>query len=242
MTDTFIVRLSFDENLAFFTKRHAQEVERQLAERTSVKDVIESCGVPHTEVDLILHQGSPLRFEAIMEKDAELRVLAVPAPLYPGERLQSHHHTRFIADGQLGKLARRLRLLGLDVSYKHEADDALLVRLSASQDRVLLTRDRCLLMHRIVRHGYYLRSLNREEQARAVLRRFNLGDSLAPFTRCLNCNFRLQPVLKSEVITQLEPLTKKFYDDFRRCSRCGRVYWKGSHYEKLVAQIDRLRI
>ena len=109
-----------------------------------------------------------------------------------------------------------------------------------NEDRALLTRDRPLLMHAAVRDGYYPRSQKAEEQTREVLRRFELEQSIAPFTRCLSCNGRLVAIPKSDVINQLEPLTKIYYQNFRRCARCGQVYWGGSHFEKLQARIERL--
>ena len=97
------------------------------------------------------------------------------------------------------------------------------------------------LMHGAVRHGYYLRSQYPFEQTLEVLRRFNLHPTITPFSRCLRCNASLEPVLKERVIDQLEPLTKIYYQKFRRCSACHQVYWSGSHFEKLEARIAKLR-
>ena len=96
-------------------------------------------------------------------------------------------------------------------------------------------------MHAAVRHGYYLRSQDPLEQTVEVLRRFDLGSALAPFTRCLRCNALLQPAKKADVFDQLEPLTKIYYDLFRRCCGCGQVYWSGSHFEKLQKRIGTIR-
>ncbi len=112
---------------------------------------------------------------------------------------------------------------------------------SLSENRALLTRDRRLLMHAIVRHGYYLRSQEPMEQTLEILRRFDLGSALAPFTRCLRCNTLLKPAKKAEVFDQLEPLTKIYYEQFRRCSGCGQVYWSGSHFAKLQKRIETIR-
>lgn len=239
----FLVRLFFQPDLAFFTRRHAECVERTLVERTSVKDIIEGCGVPHTEVDLILLHEVPIGFEVTLETEANLRVFAVPAlpDLHPASRLQRRHHTRFVADRQLGKLARRLRLLGLDVSYDREADDQQLVSIARTENCALLTRDRRLLMHAAVDTGYFVRSQEPQEQTREVFKRFELSDSVAPFTRCLRCNALLERATKSEIWAELEPLTKKYYNEFRRCRLCGQLYWPGSHYPKLAAQIESIQ-
>ena len=242
MEQAFPVTVRVDANLAFFFRGKTQASERLLRERTSVKDVIEACGIPHTEVDLILVNGERADFALVLGSECEVEVFGVPAPDIPDGRshLQRQHHTRFLADGHVGKLTRRLRLLGFDVSYEREADDARLVHLSVAEDRALLTRDRRLLMHRAVQHGYFLRSQNPEEQATEVLQRFRMRDSIAPFTRCIDCNGLIEPVSKAEVLASLEPLTKKYYDEFRRCSGCARVYWAGSHFEKLKAQLRQL--
>ncbi len=244
VADSFTLHLNFHGDLPFFVrpKRGARLVVRQLREKTSVKDAIEACGVPHPEIDLIVVDGKAVDFFHLLRQDAAIEVYPVPAPpdLFPAARLQLRHIQRFVADGHLGKLTRDLRLLGMDVVCSPEASDPELVARSAAEKRALLTRDRLLLMHAAVRHGYYLRSQNPEEQTREVLVRFNLRNQIAPFTRCLRCNGLLAPISKAEIVEQLEPLTKIYYETFRRCRDCGRLYWSGSHFDKLRARIDRL--
>jgi hypothetical protein len=108
------------------------------------------------------------------------------------------------------------------------------------ETRALLTCDRRLLMHAIVQHAYCPRSQNAEEQTIEVVRRFKLLDLIAPFTRCLRCNARLQNAAKADVIEKLEPLTKIYYEQFRRCVGCGQIYWSGSHFEKLQKRIEKI--
>jgi uncharacterized protein with PIN domain len=145
-----------------------------------------------------------------------------------------------VADCHLGKLTGNLRLLGVDVVYDSSGEDRQLLHVMKIDDRALLTRDRRLLMHAIVRHGYYLRSQNPLEQTIEVLRRFDLFSSLAPFTRCLRCNAHLEPVEKSAVMHKLEPLTRIHYEQFHHCTGCGQIYWPGSHFRKLEARIAEL--
>jgi uncharacterized protein len=102
------------------------------------------------------------------------------------------------------------------------ANDRQPLNLMAYEHRTLLTCDRRLLMHAIVQHGYYPRSQNAEEQTIEVVRRFKLLNLIAPFTRCIRCNARLQNAAKADVIEELEPLTKIYYEQFRRCPGCGR--------------------
>jgi uncharacterized protein with PIN domain len=240
----FAIRLTFHGDLSFFLKAKTPKTERQLSERTSIKDVIEACGIPHTEVDLILVNGAPVDFSAILTQDVEVDVYPpneTRSPVFPEDRLQVCGIEKFVADVHLGKLARDLRLVGIDVAYDRGAEDRQLIRMSGDEERALLTRDRRLLMHAIVRHGYYLRSQDPLEQTVEVLRRFDLGSALTPFTRCLLCNAPLQPAKKAEVFDQLEPLTKIYYEQFRRCRGCGQVYWSGSHFEKLQERIETIR-
>lgn len=144
---------------------------------------------------------------------------------------------RFLADVHLGKLARRLRLAGLDTAYDPEADDAALADLAARQGRILLTRDIGLLMRRSVTHGYFIRETHAQRQLVEVLRRFGPLD-LRPFSRCLRCNDLLHEVAKSAVTTSLLPRTREHYHHFEMCSGCGAVYWKGSHWTRLKQAID----
>ena len=240
----FAIRLTFHGDLSFFLQWKASTIERQLSERTSIKDVIEACGVPHTEVDLILVNGEPVDFATVLTQDVGVDVYPpneTHFPFFPEDRLQVHIIEKFVADGHLGKLVRDLRLLGIDVAYDPAADDRQLVRTASDQERSLLTRDRRLLMHAAVRHGYYPRSQDPLEQTVEVLRRFRLASVLAPFSRCLLCNAPLEPAEKAKVLGQLEPLTKIYYDQFRRCRGCGQVYWSGSHFEKLQKRIEIIR-
>jgi hypothetical protein len=241
----FTVRLNFHGDLNFFVgSRSARaSIERNLAEKTSVKDVIESCGVPHPEVDLILVSGGPVGFDYGLQYSAEVEVLPVGAQptRFKKNRLQIQKWKCFIIDGHLGKLARNLRLLGFDVAYDRQAQDRQLLQVMTSENRALLTRDRRLLMHSIVRHGYCPRSQNADAQTIEVIRRFDLFDLIAPFTRCLRCNARLERVAKRDVIEKLEPLTKIYYAEFRRCNGCGQIYWAGSHFSKLQKRLEAIR-
>jgi uncharacterized protein with PIN domain len=243
-SDRFTVVLSFDGDLAFFVKQRKPEmpIVRRLERKTSVKDVIESCGVPHPEVDLIVCNGHPVDFSFQLETHARIDIHPISTQLFPGFRLQERNVRTFVADGHLGKLARELRLLGVDVSYQNDAGDRDLLARMIQENRALLTRDRPLLMHRVVKNGYFPRSQNPLEQTVEVIRRFELGQGLAPFTRCLRCNGLLTTVPKESVIEQLEPLTRLYYNDFQKCSRCGRPYWRGSHVDKLQQKLELIMV
>jgi uncharacterized protein len=241
----FRVRLKFHDDLTFFLKSKTSSgiIERKLGEKTSVKDVIESSGVPHPEVDLVLVNSKPVDFSHPIVKDADIDLYPVQSEclLFKEKRLQVRSLKRFVADGHLGTLARNLRLLGFDVAYDRQAQDRQLLSVMEREDRALLTRDRHLLMHAIVRHGYCPRSQNADDQTIEVVRRFHLFDSIFPFSRCLRCNAPLQKVVKADIIETLEPLTKFYYEDFRRCSGCGQIYWAGSHFSKLQRRLEKIR-
>jgi uncharacterized protein with PIN domain len=238
----FTVRLNFHGDLDFFlgSKPGSRVIERTLTEKTSAKDAIESCGVPHPEIDLILMNRQPIDFGYKLGNDAEIEVFPVGTGhlQIKEKRLQPASISSFVADGHLGKLTRNLRLLGFDVAYDQKADDRQLLDVMKRENRALLTRDRRLLMHGIVKVGYCPRSSNPDEQTVEVIRRFDLVESIAPFTRCLRCNEKLREVAKTDVIAKLEPLTKIYYEQFRRCSGCGQIYWAGSHFEKLQKRIE----
>jgi uncharacterized protein with PIN domain len=211
----------------------------------SIKDLIESYGVPHTEVDVIIANGTSVDFAYRPRAGDRIGVYPVfesfdvsplvrlrPAPL---------RETRFVLDGHLGTLARRLRLLGFDCRYAPDPTDDELVELSIGERRILLTRDRALLRRKAVSHGYLLRSDRPRAQVLEVVRRFQLSGSIAPFSRCSACNGLLVPVEKAAVAHRLPPLTRRHYQDFQTCPNCGRDYWRGAHHRRLADFVAEAR-
>lgn len=211
----------------------------------SVKDRIESIGVPHTEVDLILANSESVGFDYAVQDGDRISVYPVFESFDIGQethvRPDPLRDTRFVIDTHLGQLARYLRLLGFDALYRNDYSDEELARISSEEHRVLLTRDVGILKRSEVTHGYYVRATDPKARLLEVLRRFDLFGDIVPFRRCLRCNGILEPVEKGEVIDELEPLTKKYYDDFRRCDSCGQVYWRGSHFENLLDFVDEVQ-
>lgn len=214
----------------------------------SVKDVVESLGVPHVEIDLILADGEPVDFTWILRDGA--RVSVFPAfeaiELDPRVRLRPAPggEPRFVLDGHLGRLARSLRMLGFDTRWRSDCADAELARISADEHRILLTRDRGLLMRRAVSQGRWVRETDPRRQLAEVVDRFDLARSIAPFQRCLRCNDPLEDCRKEEVAERLPPGVRRLHEAFRRCPSCGRVYWEGTHHrsmERLIAEVTRPR-
>ncbi len=240
------VTLRFYEELNDFLppERRKKEFVRILPETTSVKDLIEGCRVPHTEVDLILINGDPVDFDRLVHDGDRVSVYPVfeSFDISGATRLQERplRQPRFLVDVNLGKLARLLRMAGFDTAWRNDAEDDELIEQMLREDRALLTRDRRLLMRRTVKKGYLVRSDRSADQLEEIIRRFDLADAVRPFTRCMHCNGRLQHVSKQSVMHRLRPLTKRYYNIFSQCSDCNRVYWRGSHRERLDPKIRNI--
>jgi hypothetical protein len=132
-------------------------------------------------------------------------------------------------------------MLGFDCLYQNDYEDSNMAEIVQREERILLTRDRRLLMRKVILHGYCLRSLNSLEQLTEVIQRFELTDKIQPFHRCLRCNHPLEAVDKGTILHRLEPLTKQYFDKFHICPACGQIYWKGSHYEKMQKLIELIK-
>lgn len=212
----------------------------------SVKDTVEAIGVPHTEIDLILVNGVSVGFDHRLADGDRIAVYPVFESLDIADvtrlRASPLRVTAFMLDVHLGKLAKILRLLGFDSRYDNDPalDDADIIRAALAEKRIILTRDIGLLKNGVVTHGYWLRSTNPQEQAREVIRRFDLADTANPFTRCTVCNGVVAVVPKEGIEDRLEPDTRRYFNEFFMCGSCGRVYWKGSHYERMKAMVDGL--
>lgn len=199
--------------------------------------MIEACGIPHTEVDLIVADGRSVDFSYLVNDGDGISVFPVfesfditPIVKVRPEPLRM---IRFVADSHLGRLARFLRLLGLDTLYERDWTDPELVRISTAEQRIILTRDVGLLKHGSVTHGCYVRATDPREQVTEVVRRLHLARQLTPFTRCMTCNGVLTSVAKEEVVHRLPPETRQHVDEFRICASCDKVYWQGAHHSEL---------
>jgi uncharacterized protein with PIN domain len=211
----------------------------------SVKDLIESSGVPHTEVDLVLVNGEPVDFAARVRDGDRVSVYPVFESFdvtgVTRVRDRPLRTTRFVLDVHLGRLARYLRLLGFDTDYAPERDDRDLVRKSRDEGRILLTRDVELLKHGALTHGYFVRSTEPRSQLLEVVRRLHLSRSIAAFSRCMACNGLLGPVEKSRVEAELPHGVRRRHDRFWQCGDCRRVYWRGSHHGRLEDLVEAAR-
>ena len=148
---------------------------------------------------------------------------------------------RFLADEMLGKLARWLRMAGLDVAYRRKIADEELLEISRAESRFLLTRDTHLI-RRCQPDSFLFISRDRlPEQCREFFSRFpNLKSELAPLSRCVECNSALLPVAKEEVRNKVWPYVYEHQESFTTCPSCRRIYWKATHVEKIRDKLESL--
>jgi uncharacterized protein with PIN domain len=225
-------------------ERRGHEFASACARAASAKHMIEALGVPHTEVELVLVNGESVGFDRLL-CDSD-RVAVYPKfealDITPLLRVRARplRETRFVADAHLGGLAHLLRLMGFDTLYDNAFRDDEIERISAAQGRIVLTRDRALLKRRTITHGCYVHSLHPAEQIRELFDRLDLARSARPFKLCLHCNAPLVAVDKAQVAARLPPLVRERYQRFSTCNRCNRVFWEGSHWQRMRARVDEL--
>jgi uncharacterized protein with PIN domain len=226
--------------------RRGADLEWRFEAEPGVKDVIEALGVPHPEVDLILAGGRAVGFGYKVKAGDRIEVFGLDRPAeqadLPGLVPAPSDPRRFVLDGHLGRLARYLRMLGFDAAYDRVAADDELARVSADEERILLTRDRGLLKRSIVRLGYLVRDDDPRRQLVEVVGRYGLAEKARPFTRCVRCGGEIEPVERSEVAERLagEPRTLRYFEAFGRCRACGSIYWQGSHFDRMSSLVQEI--
>jgi uncharacterized protein with PIN domain len=231
------VRLSFrfDGELNDFlppAKRNTH-FEHAAGATDTLKHIIESLGVPHTEVGRAVVNGIAHDLSEPLSDGDDVHVSPHTLPIILP-------HPRFVVDGHLGRLAAYLRMLGFDTWYQRLANDELLASVSNHEQRILLTRDIGLLKRREVTQGYCVRADKPHQQLRDVSGRFALTSHFAPFTRCMDCNGCLVSVQKSEIADFLPPHTRETKNQFSRCLNCGKIFWRGSHHARMLGWIHDL--
>ncbi|MDB5081332.1 MAG: hypothetical protein JWP00_3256 [Chloroflexi bacterium] len=232
------VTFYFEGDLNYFLPagRRNTSFSHEFKGRVSIKDMIESLGVPHTEIKAIIANGRPVDLTYLVEEDAQIEVYGFPSKAPVGGQVRPPFigEPRFVLDSHLGQLAVYLRMAGFDTLYRNDYSDDVLAQISSEEQRVLLSRDRGLFKRSLVVYGYYVRNVKPRQQVIEVIKRFSLADKLNPLHRCIRCNGLIQPVAKEAVIDRLEPLTRQYFNEFSLCPDCGQVYWKGSHYSKML--------
>ncbi len=211
----------------------------------SVKDLIESQGVPHTEVDLILINGKSVRFMYKLKGEEDISVYPVfesfdisgiqklrPKPL---------RRPKFVLDVHLGTLSKYMRMLGFDVKYQNNYSDSRIIDLSLKDRRAILTRDLGILKQRRVTRGYWVRNTKPVKQIEEIVERFNLKNEIKEFSRCMECNSILKSIDMEKVVSRIPPKVKAYQKEYYFCKKCDKVYWKGTHYEKMKILIEKLK-
>ncbi len=238
------IELYFDTELSDFF-RVKSGISYPLDRRASIKDIIEAQGVPHTEVGEIFVDDRPVNFSFIASGGQKVIIKAVQAPFEIFKpsllRPNSFKNMRFVVDVNVGKLAPLLRMMGYDTFFDNELRDKEIVLLAHEQKRVVLSRDRALLKHGLIEFGRLIRSQKSDEQLKEVTAFFGLNCEMI-YTRCMRCNHLLREVKKEQIVHRLEPKTKKYFYRFSICHGCDRIYWPGSHWEKLNKLMKIARI
>jgi len=236
----------FHDELSFFLPHRLKHttVAHPFDWRGSIKDMIESLGVPHSEIELIVVNGQSVDFNYIVQPDDQIHVY----PRYESAALADKVRLRppllcrpsFVLDQHLGRLAAYLRMMGFDTLYRNDYHDEELAQISHTEQRILLTRDTGLLKRSLVIYGYYVRATHPQRQLSEVMNRFNLSDSVLPFRHCMKCNGLLEQVEKESILERLPDGTAGYYDEFHRCGSCDRIYWKGPHYQRMQKLVEQV--
>lgn len=250
------LQIFIDSRLAWLLRRNSNVIERSaygllllqydLNRRASVKDLIESFGIPHTEIGLIKANGISIPFEYIVPDNSYIEILAHDWPIDFSKNPLLRQplffdEYKFVADVNVGRLAKFLRMAGVDTYYKNGLSDNNLAEIAENERRILITKDIRLLMRKRIAYGYLVRAVRPEEQLEEAVKAFGLKRYLRPFSRCMLCNDLLVPIKKNEILNRLKPLTKRFYDIFFICPSCQNIYWNGSHKIHMEQLISRLQ-
>ena len=238
------VRFYAELNDLVAPERRFRDSEVEFDGSPAVKDLIESLGVPHGEIELLLRNGRSIAFGERLRDGDRIAVYpkfeAFDVATLSAVRATPLREPRFVLDGHLGRLAAYLRMLGLDVRWEQQPSDADLARISADEQRILLTRDVGLLKRSQVTHGLFVRATDPEEQLREVVERLQLARAARPFTRCLRCNGVLESVELTTVESELPPKVRERVREVRRCSGCRKLYWAGTHRDRMSVLIQRV--
>lgn len=238
-----MVRISFNGDLINLLGNNKKDrwITVKFPGKRPAKDLIQSLGVPHTEIGNLQVNDHRIDLTYILNEGDSIEVF----PVSPGSKTFATDNPRFICDVHLWKLARRLRLLGFDTRFNPQWDDAELADICQKEHLLLLSRDRGLLKRNKVEQGLLIRNTDPEKQVSEVIYRLGIGTKAEPFTRCLICNGILEPVsiggefFEKKIKPQIPKNILEWCKEFHFCPACGRIFWKGSHYNKLIKMIDK---
>ncbi len=240
------ITIRFYEELNDFLPKGKKKIrfEHSFSGNLSVKDMIESLGVPHTGIDLILVNGNSVNLGYIIKNHDDISVY----PVFESINITDIQNLRpkplrtpvVILDVHLGKLAKLMRLLGFDTLYENHYDDIQIVEIAICEKRTILTRDTGLLKRKEVTRGYFVRNVYAEKQLKEIILRFDLRHLIKPFSRCLICNNLLKPIPKKDILSRIPMKVRLSQNDFFICDICNKIYWKGDTSLKWERTISRV--
>ena len=212
--------------------------------KRSIKDMIESLGVPHTEIDLVLVNGKSVDFRYILQDQDRVSVY----PVFESFNIEGITHlreiplrkTKFVADNNLGDIVKYLRVLGFDVYYDTSLSQREIIEISKKEKRIILTKSKGLLKFKEVTHGLYIYPGNAEEQVKRIVDFLDIKNSAKPFSRCLHCNSLLKIISKEKIAHRIPPKTKAHCDEYTYCKYCDKIFWKGTHFTNMKKVIDKI--
>ena len=239
-----IAYLRFYEELNNFLPKEKKKIKfkHKFNNNPSIKDMIESFGIPHIQVDLILINNKSVDFSYIVQNGDDISVY----PIFESMNIKKVSQVReeplrvikFVVDVHLGKLTRYLRMLGFDTLYQNDYNPGKIIKISKSEKRIILSKSRQLLKIKDITHGYCITDSDPEKQLKKVLNRFDLINNLNPFSRCMICNGKLESVDKEQIIDKIPEKVKESQQEFAICPNCKKIYWKGTHFESMLKFID----
>jgi len=224
-------------------EKRDNDFEFQFTSRRSVKDLIESFGIPHTEIDVIFVNDTSVDFSYILNDGDNIKVYPASETLNlkPVKHLKPQFETiKFLVDIHLAKLARYLRLLGLDAICEKNLTPEILIEKALDENRIIVTRSRNLLRTKEITLGVLIKEDIPEKQLEEIFHRYDFSPHCKPFTRCMECNTILQLIEKEKIVDRLPPKVKVAYQSFTICTNCDKIYWQGTHIEKLNELIGKI--
>ena len=242
------VTFRFYEELNDFLapERRKRDFTSVCARSATTKHMIEALGVPHTEVELILVNGESTGFDRLLQHGDRVAVFPKFETLDISPLLCVRDRPlrviRFVADTHLGGLARMLRMTGFDTLYENDFNDGEIELIAMREGRIVLTRDRELLKRRTITHGCYVRALKPAQQLREIFERLDLARNAKPFILCLQCNAPLRTIDKALVLERVPPTVLECQERFKTCDRCQRVFWEGSHWQRMRELVEELTL
>jgi len=241
------ITIRFYEELNDYLKTsiRKQDLFIDVEKNLPVGALIESLGPPCSAVDLILVNGQSANFDYVLQDNDRISVYPVferlnitSVSLLENSPLRK---LRFICDDHLGRLAKFLRMLGFDTLYEDDYDDSIIIRLSKTHHRILLTRDKKLLLNKQITRRYLVNQTEPAKQVREVVEFFDLKNSITPMSRCLECNGVVQSVSREVVKNRVDKNIFEINNEFTECTECRKLFWRGSHYDSMMKWIEKIK-